>query len=169
MNFTALKTTRKGTAGEAIARAYFIGKEYQPFAPDFDGPHLIDFLIWNPNRRTLTAVDVKTYARRFAAPQTGLDTADYKTYKAFEQDKGVKVYLMFVDAFEGAIYGAYLSDLGEPTAVSPGKVYFSLERVKLLDWLTPEDLATLAPIKEPERYRRVKPYFRNNAHHVTEC
>jgi hypothetical protein len=169
MNFTELKTTKQGTAGEDIARRYLIRNRYLPFVPGFEGSHPIDFITIKPGENSLIAIDAKTYPRRYVAEQTGIDTADYFTYKSFEKALKLKVYLMFVDPFERAIYGAYLSQLETLAIPESEKVYFPLHAFKLLDWLTPEDLTNLAPIKKPERYRRVKPYFRNNAHHVSDC
>jgi hypothetical protein len=167
--FLEQKTTKQGTAGEDIARRYLIRNRYLPFVPGFEGSHPIDFITIKPGENNLIAIDAKTYARRFVAEQTGIDAADYFTYKSFEKARKLKVYLMFVDPFEKAIYGAYLSELEAFAIPEKEKVYFPLHAFKLLDWLSPEDLSTLAPIEKPERYRRVKPYFINNAHHVTDC
>lgn len=162
--FTELRTTRKGTSGEAIARAYFINKGYKPYAPDFDGPHPIDFLVFNPKKGSLTAIDVKTYPRRYVAAQTGIDTADYNSYKAFEDQHDIKVFIIWVDAFERAIYGAYLSDLGNPVATTTGKVYFGLERVQLLKRLSVNEVenANLS-VSSLTKYRNVLPFFSSSS------
>lgn len=157
--FKSLATTRKGTAGEAIARDYFRKEGHQPYAPDFDGSHPVDFLIRNPIKRTLTAVEVKTYARRYVAPQNGMDLNDYERYQAFEREEGIKVYVIFVDPFEGAMYGAFLADLGEPDATTKGRVYFNLERFRLLKRLTSKEQKSLPPSPVAEKYRRVIPFF----------
>lgn len=154
-----LATTRKGTTGEAIARDYFIQLGYQPYAPDFEGSHPIDFLIRNPIKRTFTAVEVKTYARRYVAPQNGMHRNDFERYQAFESQEGVKVYLVFVDPFEGAMYGAFLTGLGEPDATSKGRVYFNLERFRLLKRLTVKEQKALPASPAKEMYRRVIPFF----------
>ena len=155
-----LATTRKGTTGEAIARDYFIEQGYQPYAPDFEGSHPVDFLIRNPIKRTFTAVEVKTYARRYVAPQNGLHRNDLESYQAFESKEGIKVYLIFVDPFEGAMYGAFLTDLREPDATTKGRVYFNLERFRLLKRLTAKEQRALPPSPVKSKYKRVVPFFK---------
>lgn len=157
-NFRQLPTTRKGEAGEQIAKKIFMDRGAFPYAPAIDGPHPIDFAVMS-KKGNITLVDVKTYPRRYMAPQTGIDKADWESYQALHESTGLRVYLMFIDAFEQCIYGAGL-DVLKPTAKVEGdKVYFDLCYLQPMAKLSAEGLSKIGPIKSPERYKGVTPFF----------
>lgn len=157
--FADLATTKQGAAGEAIALNYFARRGYIPYPVGVDGPHPVDFMLYNPETGKLIAVEVKTYPRLFSSEETGIDLADYKFYIDFEKKTGVKVWLLFVDVFEQCMYGAFISYLRPGARSAHGKKYFPLARFKALPRLTPAELETLEPPQNPARYLFVTPYF----------
>ena len=90
---------------------------------------------------------------------TGLDTADLETHRQLQQTSGLAVYLIFVDAFEQAIYGASLSDLPQPDRSIYPKSYYYLTRFTLLHRLASAELKRLGPLKDPTRYIGVARHF----------
>lgn len=154
--FADLATKKKGDAGEAIALQYFARRGYVAYPVGTDGPHPVDFMVYNPVSGKLIAVEVKTYPRLFSSKETGIDEADYKFYIDFEKQNGIEVWLLFVDAFEERMYGAFLSHLRPGARSAHGKKYFPLARFKRLPRLTPAELATLGPIPHAARYRSVR-------------
>lgn len=158
MEFHELPTTRKGTAGERLAIAYLNEIGVETFDPTASGPHSVDLFAICSNGRPLF-IDVKTYPRRYRDESTGIDAADLHKYQRLEAETGIPVYLLFVDVFERAMYGALISDLDGNRKVERTKVYFPLSAFRVLKQLSAADLLKLAPIKEPERYRNVAPYF----------
>lgn len=158
-DFADLATAKQGAAGEAIALQYFARRGYIPYPVGVDGPHPVDFMVCDPASGKFIAVEVKTYPRLFSAEKTGIDSADYKAYIELERKNGIDLWLLFVDAFEGGIYGAFLSHLRPGSELAHGKRYFPLARFSRLHTLTPAELATLEPIPHPNKYRFTKRVF----------
>ncbi len=156
--FSNLATTRKGTAGERFVADYLRGRGAIPYVPDLDGPHPFDFIVMHPDSKEPFIVEVKTYPRLFSRPETGIDLADFHGYPVTAQRLGWPIYLLFVDVFERAVYGAYIHTL-KPTATGHGKAYFSLNQFKLCTRLTGKQAALLPPIEQPERYKRTLRHF----------
>jgi hypothetical protein len=157
--FKDLATTKQGTAGEAIAMQYFVSRGYIPYPVGIDGPHPVDFIVYNPASGKFIAVEVKTYPRLFSSEETGIDSADYKAYIELERKNKLEVWLLFVDVFEGGIYGAYLSHLRPGARLAKGKTYFPLARFLRLHGLNPAEMETLEPIPHPAKYRFVRRVF----------
>ena len=159
MKFTELPTTRKGAVGEAIVIAHLLSKGCMPYRPAINGPHSIDLAVLDPSGGQMYLIDVKTYARRFKADQTGIDAADYRTYRDLtSQFPQATVYVLFVDAYERCIYGARLLEL-EPFATLEGtKVYFPLSRMRPHRELTKAEVERIG-VNNPQGYRYVAPYF----------
>ncbi|TXF90452.1 hypothetical protein FUA23_06595 [Neolewinella aurantiaca] len=157
--FADLATTKQGAAGEAIALQYFAGRGWIAYPVGVEGPHPVDFIVYNPASGKLIAVEVKTYPRLFSSEETGIDLADYKFYIDFEKQNGIEVWLLFVDVFEERMYGAFISYLRPGARSANGKKYFRLGRFKKLPRLTPAELETLEPPPNPARYRYLTPYF----------
>jgi Holliday junction resolvase-like predicted endonuclease len=158
MKFSELLTTRKGKAGEDVARAYMEKMGRAVYGRDQDSPRPIDFIVVNPVDGRVTLVDVKTYPRLYSAERTGIDAEDWRKYQLLAERSGNLVYLLFVDVFERTIYGAFLNDLSDD--LSDGrKVYFPLSLLRPLHRLTPAEASNLSPVQCETCYLLVDPYF----------
>ena len=159
--FAQLTTTRRGTVGEDIAKAFFVRRGCVPFGPAVDGSHPIDLTLLTP-KGDLVLVDVKTYPRRYVRPETGIDQPDWQTYQHLAmRNPGIVVYLLFVDAFERAMYGGRVEELSSCARPEGGKVYFPLGALQHVSCLSAEEVRRIGPPKDATRYRHVTPYYIN--------
>jgi len=158
-NFLQLPTTRKGYAGEAIAKNVIRRAGWTIYESTADVPHLVDFLCHKAGR--LIAVDVKTYPRRASYPDTGIDARDFDKYREFAAAHNIPVHLVWVDEIEQAVYGNRLAHLARHATQDGGKVYFPLEAMKLHRHLFPDELDRLrdAGAVDEERYRTCERHF----------
>ena len=151
MSFLNLRTTRKGATGERIIEQWIKAKGWQYEAAP-DRAHKVDFHV-NMDGEQI-AIEVKTYARRYSSTDTGIDVKDYSTYYHMH----VRVLLLFVDPFEGAIYGQWVNRLAVDSS-GAGKVYFRLHQFKLLRALTASEQAELSKYPLPGNYAHTRRYF----------
>lgn len=151
-DFHDLRTARKGEAGERIVRQILEARGWTVYSAP-DGPHPIDFIAWNGER--WIAADAKTYPRRACCLDTGIDAQDYRKYQRLP----FPVLLFFVDSIEQAIYAAFLEELAGERTEAHGKVFFPLERLKIVRRLSPSELRAIGAEKEPERYQGIRKYF----------
>lgn len=159
--FHELATTRKGTAGEQIARRILERLGWIIYTPETKGPHPIDFLAWKGGK--LRAFDVKTYPRRRWRDDTGIDAADLGKYRRFSATTATPVTILFVDAVEGMIYGASLATLAKNATIQDGKAYFPLSTMQVCHTLTPAELVAIG--KPGERYADAPRYFTDATGH----
>lgn len=122
--FTALRTKKTGDVGERIAHGIMQRQGLIPYSQPLGGAP-IDFLCLKPTEYgfEVAGIEVKTYARRFSCYQTGVDTADYWTYK--DLAKIMPLSIIFIDPFERCIYGLAFREHQDKALFEPGKVYFS--------------------------------------------
>jgi len=158
MKFTDLSTAKKGRKGELLVRAYLKTRNVVIYEPDI-GPHPCDFIIYSRKEGAFFHVDAKTYPRRYSRPETGIDLADWIKYQQLSEAAQTVFYLIFVDVFEGKMYGATIDRLVDTAHAEGDKIYFPLSRFTELKTLTREELEQLPGIKNAERYSRVKRYF----------
>jgi hypothetical protein len=153
MKFTDLKTTQKGRIGERIVRGLLDrwGWRYKE-APNRS--HLIDFVAVTARGEHL-GVEVKTYPRRAFKKDTGIDAADFEKYS----NMGMDAILIFVDQFEGCIYGQRLSNIKDHAFREGWKVYFPLERMQPIRRLSASELKQLARYPLSTHYVNTKRHF----------
>ena len=164
--FSQLHTTRKGDAGEQIVHRYLATKGYKPYCQALDGPYPFDCIAYSEQDTRLVIVEVKTYPRRYAYADTGIDLSDWSKYQSIATSNPLAFCLMFVDKFERAIYGADLRKLKvdrHGTGPTGRKVYFDLSRMELRRWLTADEVSC---IPDPpgrgfpwSRYDGLRSYF----------
>lgn len=159
MGFDQFLTTKKGSKGELVFHEYCRRNGRTPFPVAAKGKHIIDLTVYNPQQGTFTAIDVKAYPRLYSTPMTGLDTLDLATYRKLNETSGLPVWIVFVDVFEQAIYGAAVNDLPEPDRIGNYKSYYWLDRFRLFHRLTPTELKQLGPIKSPDKYKGKRRHF----------
>ena len=151
MSFLNLRTTCKGAIGERIIERLIQANGWRYEAAP-DAPHQVDFFVTIDGERI--AVEVKTYARRYAKADTGIDAADYRTYSRMN----VRVLLIFVDSFEQCIYQQWVHRL-HVTSTAHGKVYFALHQFSVLRALTTSELSELNRYKLSAKYALTRRHF----------
>ena len=152
MKFTDLKTTKKGRIGERIV-CELLEKWRWRYKEAPNRSHLVEFVA-ETSRGERVAVEVKTYPRRAFKFDTGIDAADFEKYSNMRMD----VILIFIDQFERCIYGQRLSNL-QSGLHHKGKVYFRLDKMRLIRWLTVSELRQLSKHKISACYEGRERYF----------
>jgi len=156
--FSELRTTKTGDIGEEIVRAYLHrqGWHVYPHAEDQAAP--VDIMAIKPKDGgfDIIAVEVKTYSRRFAFDQTGIDTADYWTYR--DMIKTLPLTILFVDPFEACMYALPFKDVYERVIFDRTKCYFDLADCQKVRSLTADELGRIG-WKPTARYTGVARWF----------
>lgn len=123
--FRSLQTTKLGTAGEKFIERHLKAKGLQVYKPG-RGRHPIDFLVIDQSAN-IWSLDIKTYPKRFAYADTGVDTKDWKKYCSLAERNGNRVLLYFVDLMEETVYRYRITDELKAKAYEHGgKTYFPL-------------------------------------------
>lgn len=148
--------SNRGRIGENYVRDYIRQNGFYPYEPAFDGSHPIDFYVTDVAGHIQFAVDVKTYPRRAAYCDTGIDIADW--YKYAQIASKTPVRLFFIDYFEQCCYSVLLSDAWSVAYESWGKMYMPLDVMKFEFKLTESQLAAIVPAGN-YRYDNTARYF----------
>jgi hypothetical protein len=158
---------QKGAIGEGILDRVIRQKGYVPYYPDPGVPHPFDRLVASPDKRRIAIVEVKTKCRREAYADTGIDQSCFDDYQHITLTYGLRLFLVFVDAKVGTMYGNWWDELlktrerpggvilpngerfggGSYPWVSGGIVYFPLEAMTTLYVLTPADRERLLALR----------------------
>jgi len=110
-DFHDRREVKLGSLGTRIVDAQIRRAGNIPYFPDADAPHPFDRLVASPDKRHLCVVEVKTKCRREAYRDTGINRRHYDDYMHVTVKYGLPLYLAFVDAKEGRIYGNYWTEL----------------------------------------------------------
>ena len=102
---------KRGDIGERIVSDYLESNGYIIYEPITNKAHPFDKLVANPDKKELFIVEVKTKPGRIKYPDTGIDTRAYNTYKTIINTYGLNILLIFVDDFNGSIYGNWITEL----------------------------------------------------------
>ena len=148
-----------GDVGEVIVRRHLKKMDWTVFGQAFPGTAPIDGFAIRPkiDGCDVIAFEVKTYPRRFAYPQTGIDSKDFYTYK--EVSKELPLSIIFVDPFECCMYGLPFRDNLEKGVFEGIKVYFDLALMKKIRGLTKEELRAIN-WKPTPHYQGVEKFFK---------
>lgn len=119
MRFQDLPNTKKGDMGEALVDDYLVRQRVVPFLPTTDGRHAFDRICLSI-KRGLFLADVKTKPCRLYYPDTGIDEACYREYRAASKLFSVPFFLFFVCEQHEMIHGNWLNALDEPRKVQHG-------------------------------------------------
>ncbi|HZD63207.1 MAG TPA: hypothetical protein VE200_10485 [Xanthobacteraceae bacterium] len=103
-----------GSIGERLVDAFIRQQGYVPYYPDTGMRHPFDRLIASPDKRRLCVVEVKTKPRREAYDDTGIDECHFNDYEHITTTYAIPLFLAFVDAKVGAIYGNRWHELLKP-------------------------------------------------------
>ena len=101
-----------GSVGEAIVKDYLISQGWIVYAPCNNGPHPFDFMCYKNGKAFIAEVKTKTVMSKYFA--TGIPISHYNTYKQFQTQYNMPVFIFFVDTSLGFIYGNYLDELEKP-------------------------------------------------------
>lgn len=156
--FNDLRTTKTGTAGERIVKAYLQhqGWHVYPHAADLAAP--VDFVTMKPKDGgfDIVAIEAKTYPRRFASDQTGIDSADYWTYR--EIIKTLPLTIIFADPYEECMYALPFHKVFERVTFDRTKCYFDLADCKKLRDLTRAEIGSIG-WQKTIHYTNVQKFF----------
>lgn len=141
--FLSLRTTKLGTAGEKFIERHLRAKGLKVYKPG-RGKHPIDFAAIDTGNR-VWLVDVKTYPRRWAYADTGVDTKDWKVYCRLADQNGNRVLLYFVDLKEQSVYRYRITpELRAKAYDHNGKTYFPLaDREMIIEQISEDSLQAL--------------------------
>jgi len=125
-------TVKKGNLGEEIAQSYLERKGFIVYRPLTPGSHPFDNLC--ANDKNIFVAEIKTKEARKYYADTGVDIRHYDKYSYIKKTHNVKVYIIFVDAYNAKIYGNELDELIKPVSVGSkdypsregGIIYFPL-------------------------------------------
>ena len=101
-----------GSVGETIIKDYLISQGWVVYAP-LNHPHPFDFLCYKNDKSFIAEVKTKAVMNKYFA--TGIPISHYDTYKQFQTQYNIPVFIFFVDTSLGFIYGNYLDELEKPT------------------------------------------------------
>lgn len=168
--FADRREVKVGALGAGLVDAFFRQKGYIPYYPDADKPHPFDRLIATPDKRRICIVEVKTKCRREAYRDTGINRRHYDDYMHITATYNLPLFLAFVDAKEGQIYGNYLTELLKTRVPDDaieyrghlygpggcesypwehhGIMYFPLSAMRILHVLTAEECAALLALRQ---------------------
>lgn len=145
-NWEELKSVKKGNIGEEIAKEYLESKGYIIYKPVTDGAHAFDNLAIK-DKTTLVVVEVKTKPRRKYYNDTGINVKHYKDYKDISEKHNLKVFIFFVDEYQGSVYGNELKNLVKPVndkknypLIEKGIIYFHLSNMHTISKLTRQQI-----------------------------
>lgn len=143
-------TVKKGNIGEKIAQSYLERKGFIVYRPNTPGSHPFDNLC--ANDKNIFVAEIKTKEARKYYADTGVDIRHYDKYLYIKKTHNVKVYIIFVDAYNAKIYGNELNELIKPITVNgknyPSKeggiIYFPLVNMITIANLTKEQCAEIS-------------------------
>ena len=152
---------KTGRFGERIIDEFLRQKGWIPYRPIEGAAHPFDRLAASPNKRKLCIVEVKTKWRREAYADTGIDRRHYNDYQHVTTTYRVPLFLCFVDAKLGTVYGNWWAELLKPREPEDswaggcegypweqhGIVYFPLSAMRKLYVLTEQDRGELRGLR----------------------
>lgn len=166
MKWQDKKETKKGNIGEEIIKNMLREQGYVLYEPKDDLPHLID-IFCHHIEKDLVCVEVKTKRRRANRQDTGFETRHYKEYIRLLERHRLDTFIAFVDDFEGCIYGQKLSHLMQFENEYKGQVYFPLEQMDFIQWLSEEEIKALKLLTTVRYdYSKVVKFFENKIQQV---
>ncbi len=156
--FSELRTTKTGDIGEEIAQAYLQRNGWNIYPHDEGKAAPVDIMAIKPNDGgfDIIAVEVKTYPRRFAFDQTGIDTADYWTYR--DIIKILPLTILFVDPFEACVYALPFHKVFDRALFDRNRCYFDLVDCRKVSSLDANQLGRIG-WKPTPYYKDVQKFF----------
>ena len=152
---------KTGQFGEQIIDAFLRQKGWVPYRPVEGIAHPFDRLVASPDKKNICIFEIKTKFRREAYADTGINRRHYDDYQHVTAKYGVPLFLAFVDAREGSVYGNWWHELlkerppedswsggckGYPWE-QRGIVYFPLSAMHILYVLTDSDRTELQGLR----------------------
>jgi len=143
---------KKGSIGERIVNEILTRMDYIVYRPITDGAHKVDFFAHKIGTdKNIVAVEAKAKRRMAKYTQTGFNYSNFLHYKELYDKNGIDTYVFFIDNFEGGVYGAWLSELGEGSRFNGRGTDVNLWNLKLM---RPIRKLTPAEIEELSRYTK---------------
>lgn len=157
--FQKLRTTKLGEAGEALIEKHFTAKGWTIYRPKKGRRHPLD-MIGIDQSGQVVLIEVKTYPRRWAYSDTGIDARDWRSYLEIHRKNPNPILLVFIDIYEKRVYYFQINEALIGAAYeADGKVYFPLAMAKpLIQEIGEKSLATLQTAAQDKRkgYSRLR-------------
>lgn len=113
-DFCQRPTTQKGSLGERIADRHLRAAGYAVYKPsELDSSHPVDRIAVCKRTLSVLLCDVKSKPRRVHYPDTGIDVGHWMIYWSLAKLHNMRVFLVFVDEDECAVYGQFLDLLDQ--------------------------------------------------------
>jgi len=153
---------KKGNIGEQIGQELLIKWGYIIYKVINDGPHIIDFFAHKGIEKDLICLDVKTKRRMALYPRTGFNYNNFIEYKNLQIKHNLRVFILFIDDFEGYAYGQWLDKLGEGFKKGSYEtvIIWELAQMEIIRKLTEVEINELNKLTiERYDYSKVEKYF----------
>lgn len=123
MNADFKQYLEKGRYGEEIVCEYLSSRGWICYqSRELDKGHAFDLLVMKGEK--CIALDVKTKSRRTNFMDTGIDERSYNIYCCFSQKHNLDFWILFVDEYEGCVYGNTIKALDKPVTI--GSIVYPL-------------------------------------------
>lgn len=150
--FQKLRTTKLGEAGEALIEKHFTAKGWTIYRPKKGKRHPLD-MIGIDQSGQVVLIEVKTYPKRWAYSDTGVDARDWLAYLEIQRKNPNPILLVFIDIHEKRVYYFQINyELIHAAHAADDKVYFPLSLAKtLIHEIGEKSLATLHAAAKDEK------------------
>lgn len=153
---------KTGQFGERIVDDFLKQKNWVPYRPQEGVAHPFDRLAASADKRKICIVEVKTKWRREAYADTGINRRHFDDYQQITMKYGLPLFLSFVDAKLGTVYGNWWLELlktREPSLNASssgcksypwehkGIVYFPISAMRTLYVLSENERAELLGLR----------------------
>jgi len=161
MSWGDKKEVQKGNIGERIVEELLIKWGYIIYKVVNDGPHIIDFFA-HKSDKDIIGIDAKTKRRLKLYTRTGFNYKNYLEYEKLQKQHNLRIFMLFVDDFEGYAYGQWLDKLGEGYIMDNYEkvIVWGLDKMKIIRELTEDEVMELNKYTtENWDYSKINKYF----------
>lgn len=163
MSFEDSNRFKTGWLGEQMVDVFLKQQGWVPYYPMKGVAHPFDRLLATPDKRRLCIVEIKTKFKREFYPDTGIERRHFNDYQAITMEYNIPLFLVFVDAKAGQVYGQWWAELlktREPEQRSRlggcvsypwfhgGQVYFQISIMKIFHVIPPEQCEEILKYRE---------------------
>ena len=153
MNWEDKEQVKKGNIGEDAVERFLEEEGFVIYKPVTDVAHPFDRLCVK-DKNTVFIAEIKTKPKRTYYPDTGFDYRHYEDYQRM-QEKGLNVYIFFVDESQGIVYGNPLNKISENCTVEHngkmleypkregGIIYFPVQNMEFFNYLEENEVNSI--------------------------
>ena len=151
----------KAKFGEKLLYQWLLQQEYVIYSPNSGVAHKVDCFFQDWKKQFIYGADAKCKRRMYDKPSTGIPYKNYLKYRELLEKNKIDVFLFFVDDFEGAIYGQWISKLGDPQELGRFDVVFwNLDQMQFIRWLSNDEIDKISLLTESKHsFKSVPKYW----------